>query len=98
MKGLTWRIGIVVFTILFSLYLLTPTIIKFTSGRQVSKVTKSDDPWYYSVLPSEVLKLGLDLVGGLHLVLGIDFDEVRRDAVTKMKTQLSEMAEQEKIT
>lgn len=97
MKGLTWRTTTVLFTLVFALYLLTPTIIRYTTGRQVSKITKSDDPWYYRFFPSEVLKLGLDLVGGLHLVIGIDFDEVHRDAVLKMKNQLKEQSEHEKI-
>ncbi|MBI4405344.1 MAG: protein translocase subunit SecD [Deltaproteobacteria bacterium] len=97
MKGLTWRIVTVVFTLVFSLYLLVPSVIKFASGRQIPKNVKSEDPWYYHVFPSEVLKLGLDLVGGLHLVLGIDFEEVQRDAITKLKNELKELIEREKI-
>jgi len=97
MKGLTWRTSVVVFTIVFSIYLLTPSILKFGYGKTVPKVVKADDPWYYRILPSETLKLGLDLMGGLHLVLGIDFNEVNRDAVTKLKNQLKESLEREKI-
>jgi len=97
MKGLTWRIVVVFFTVIFGIYLLIPTFIKFKTGKTIPKIVKAEDPWYYHVLPSEVLKLGLDLMGGLHLVLGIDFDEVNRDAVTKLKNQIKEMAEREKI-
>ncbi len=97
MKGLTWRFSVVIFTVLFAFYLLIPTIIKFSTGRQVSRTAKAGDPWYYSVLPSETLKLGLDLMGGLHLVLGIDFEEVKKDSVTKLKNSLKEAAEREKI-
>lgn len=97
MKGLTWRTVTVVFTVVFSVYLLVPSIIKFKTGKQVSKTAKSDDPWYFSILPTETLKLGLDLMGGLHLVLGIDFNEVNRDAITKLKTQLKEALETEKV-
>ncbi len=97
MKGLKTRIIVLFFTILFSFYLLIPSLIKFSTGKSVPKAPKADDPWYYSYIPSETLKLGLDLKGGLHLVMGIDFNEVNRDAVTKLKNQLKELAEREKI-
>lgn len=98
MKGLTWRSTTVFLSILFGVYLLVPTILKFGYGKTVSKTPKADDPWYYSVLPSETLKLGLDLQGGLHLVMGIDFDEVNRNAAIKAKSQIRELADQDKIT
>ncbi len=98
MKGLTWRISVIAATLIFSCYLLTPTVLKFTTGVAIPKVSKPADPWYFGVLPSEVLKLGLDLRGGLHLVLGIDFQEVHRDAIGKLKGQMKDVAEKEKLT
>ncbi len=98
MKGLNWRIFTVLATIVFAVYLLTPTALRFGFGKTVPKVPKPGDPWYYHILPSETLKLGLDLQGGLHLVLGIDFDEVNRNAAQKLAIQVKELAEQEKIT
>ncbi len=95
MKGLNWRVTTVFISVLFCVYLLTPSILKFGFGKTVPRVTKPGDPWYFHVLPSEVLTLGLDLQGGLHLVLGIDFTEVQRDAITKLKNQLQEVAERE---
>ena len=98
MKGQSWKLILVTFSILFSLYLLVPTTLKFATGKQVSRVSKAEDPWYYSILPAESLKLGLDLMGGLHLVLGIDFNEVNRDAVVKLKNQLKDLLEMEKVS
>ncbi len=97
MKGLNWRISVVVASILFGFYLLVPTILKFGYGKTVPRAPKADDPWYYSILPTETLKLGLDLQGGLHLVLGIDFDEVSRNGAIKIKTQIREIADNAKI-
>lgn len=98
MKGLTWRVSVIVATVLFSCYLLTPTVLKFSKGVSIPKISKPSDPWYYGVLPSEVLKLGLDSRGGLHLVLGIDFQEVHRDAVSKLKNQIKDVAEKQKVS
>lgn len=98
MKGQTWKLIAVIFSVVFAVYLLIPTTLKFATGKQVSRVTKAEDPWYYGILPAESLKLGLDLMGGLHLVLGIDFAEVNKDAVVKLKNQLGELLEIEKIT
>lgn len=97
MKGLKWRLIVIIGVVLTCAYLLVPTFLKFGLDEQIPKVPKDDAPWYHHVLPSEALKLGLDLRGGLHLVLGIDFDEVRRDAATKLKNQLSDIATTEKI-
>lgn len=97
MKGLRPRIFTVFATFLFSIYLLIPTWIRFTTGKPLPKTVRAEDPWYYSYLPSETLKLGLDLMGGLHLVLGIDFDEVHRDSVIKLKNDIKNLLEAEKI-
>lgn len=98
MKGLKWRGWVVGFTVLFAIYLLIPTYLKFRHGKVIPKIAKADDPWYYHWLPSETLKLGLDLMGGLHLVLGIDFNEVQKDAVNKLKNQLKDFLETDKVT
>jgi len=97
MKGLTWRIWVVVFSVVFAVYLLLPSYVRFTTGKSIGKTVKATDPWYYHLLPTETLKLGLDLMGGLHLVLGIDFEEVNRDATTKLKLQLKEAIDRDKI-
>lgn len=98
MKSLKWRSGLLIFTILLSVYLLLPSLLKYQYGRSIPKIPKSGDPWYTHVLPSEIFKLGLDLMGGLHLVLGIDFDEVFRDATLKIKNELKELSDRDKIS
>ncbi len=97
MKSLKTRFFVILFSLLFAVYLLIPTILKFGWGISVPRTTKPSDPWYFSLIPSEVLKLGLDLRGGLHLVLGLDFEEVERDAILKLKNQLSEISKDNKL-
>jgi preprotein translocase subunit SecD len=59
-KNLGWRGAIVVFLVVMALVYLTPSL--------------SDDlpQWWSSFLPSEKIHLGLDLQGGMHLVLEVD--------------------------
>lgn len=97
MKGLRPRIFFAFATLFFSIYLLIPSWIRFTTGKPIPKIVRSEDPWYYHYLPSETLKLGLDLKGGLHLVLGIDFEEVHRDSALKLKNELKDLLAAEKI-
>ncbi len=97
MKGLTWRVFVVLGSILFSLYLLVPTYLRYGFGITVPKVVRADDPWYFHIIPSEVVRLGLDLRGGVHLSLGIDFNEVGKDAVMKFRAQLEDMLKEEKV-
>ena len=97
MKGLTTRFIIILFSVLFAIYLLIPTLIRYKTGKQIPRVVGENDRVVLQYLPSDTLKLGLDLRGGLHLVLGLDFDEVERDAATKLKSQLKDLADREKI-
>lgn len=97
MKGLRSRIILLFATLLFSVYLLIPTWIRYSTGKPIPKTARAEDPWYFHYIPSETLKLGLDLKGGLHLVLGIDFEEVHRDSVSKLKNDIKSLLESEKI-
>lgn len=97
MKGLTWRIVTVWATVIFSVYLLVPSIISFKTGEPIPKHATADDPWYYSVIPSQVLKLGLDLRGGTHLVLGIDQKDARQNTLSSLKKSLTDVFERDKI-
>lgn len=59
-KNLGWRWAVVAFLIVMALLYLTPSL------------TKELPPWWSSVLPQEKIQLGLDLQGGMHLVLEVE--------------------------
>jgi preprotein translocase subunit SecD len=59
LKKLQWRGFIIVFLIAVSLVYLTPS------------VSKTLPPWWPNILPEEKIRLGLDLKGGIHLVLEV---------------------------
>jgi preprotein translocase subunit SecD len=59
-KSLGWRSGIVLFSIFVAFVYLTPSLT-------------SDLPaWWSNILPREKINLGLDLQGGMHLVLEVE--------------------------
>jgi len=58
-KSLMWRIAIVGCVVFLGFVYLTPTL------------TSELPPWWSSVLPKEKIRLGLDLQGGMHLVLEV---------------------------
>jgi preprotein translocase subunit SecD len=59
-KNLGWRIAIIVFLVVMSFLYLTPSL------------NKELPQWWSSVLPQEKIKLGLDLQGGMHLVMEVE--------------------------
>lgn len=59
-KNLGWRGAISAFLIVIAFVYLTPSL----SGEL--------PPWWSSILPQEKIHLGLDLQGGMHLVLEVD--------------------------
>lgn len=97
MKGLRLRIFLVISSVVLGLYFLVPSILKFGFQEQISRQRKADAPWYHRVLPSEVLKLGLDLRGGIHIVLGIDFHDVYRDDILRFRHELEALIKEEHL-
>lgn len=61
------KIGLVIFLILFSGFLLLPTFVKELP------------PWFKKYIYRGELKLGLDLKGGVHLVLQPDLDKALKN-------------------
>jgi preprotein translocase subunit SecD len=64
--GNRWRFYFVIFLLLGSFWVISPLLL------DVSKAPY----WVSKIMPSNRLKLGLDLQGGTHLVLGVEVDKV----------------------
>ncbi len=58
-KKLQWRGILVLLVVVIALIYLTPTI------------SKTLPPWWPNILPEEKIRLGLDLKGGMHLILEV---------------------------
>ena len=63
MKRLRWRLAIVGALVLFAFLYLFPTL------------SKELPAWWWSFLPQDRINLGLDLQGGVHLILEVEVDK-----------------------
>lgn len=90
-SGLYARLALVLFTLLASAWILTPTFLSKEDQKRIEAAearAKDDllpepetpDPWYVGLLPNNRINLGLDLQGGLEMTL----DVVTEDAVLSM--------------
>ncbi|MBI2026210.1 MAG: protein translocase subunit SecD [Deltaproteobacteria bacterium] len=65
-SGLRWQLGGIVFIVLLCVVYLLPSFISMEKMKPV---------WLRDFLPSKKLNLGLDLAGGVHIVMGLRRDE-----------------------
>jgi len=66
---------IVAFLILLSLYGLYPSLIFHSMSHEEQELLKAEDPTEYYSLKNKALRLGLDLKGGMHIVLEVQKPE-----------------------
>ena len=86
MKGnLTLRASLIGLVVVVALIYLIPTI----SPRLPA--------WWKALLPTDRVQLGLDLQGGMHLVLEVDVDKAVAAATERMAQELVRKLRQEKI-
>lgn len=75
-SGIGWRLGAVIGMVLISLFFLTPNLVQPLPG------------WWQQPLPTEGIHLGLDLQGGIHLVLEVDADKAVENSVHLLGEQI----------
>ena len=85
-KTWKWQTGLLLFGTLFSIYLLIPSFF----FAKVDPKNPDASPWYYKLFPSQRVKLGLDLQGGIHLVLGVDVEKAILDQLNISSKDLKE--------
>lgn len=75
-KNLGWRGAIVAFLIVMAFLYLTPSL------------SKELPQWWSSILPQEKIQLGLDLQGGMHLILEV---EARKAVETDLERDVEDI-------
>ena len=75
-----YRIGLVVVLVIAALWSLWPTIRVVSMGAEGRRQMAADYPQAWENLRRKAIKLGLDLSGGMHLVMEIDLDSLPPNA------------------
>ena len=83
-KSLQWRALLYGAIIIVASVYLMPTFTKMPS-------------WWEDYLPSEKISLGLDLQGGMHLILGVEAEKAVENTVERYSSDLEELLFNEKI-
>lgn len=81
------------FIVLVCFYSLLPTLL----GIPDEKLADPKAPWYITMLPSNKVNLGLDLRGGVHIILGIEVDKAVEAEAEKTAVDLKEYFNSKKI-
>jgi protein-export membrane protein SecD/preprotein translocase SecF subunit len=74
MKSLKWRFFVVVALTIGALYAAAPTFIYFGQPKEVRNDEEAFNKAVPDFLPKSHVKLGLDIQGGVQLVLGVETD------------------------
>jgi len=77
-KGLTWRISLIFIFLFASLLYLTPTLF--------AKLPS----WWQGLLPKDKIHLGLDLQGGIHLVMEVETQKAVEGSLDIIATDLED--------
>lgn len=98
MQGQGWKIGLIVFLLAGSLWYLYPTIDLYMMSPAEREEMAKSDPQGWIELQHKAMKLGLDLRGGMRLVLQVDKSNLNpdeaSDAVDRAKEILRNRVDQ----
>jgi len=84
-SSLKWKIALLLFLVVFAGVTLTPSLLK-------------DTPDWWRKYLSDGLRLGLDLQGGMHLVLKVDLDKAVENSLDLAAADLKEGLADQKVT
>jgi preprotein translocase subunit SecD len=77
-RSLKWRFILYATVTIFSVLLVLPTL------------TDQLPPWYGKIIPSEKIHRGLDLQGGMHLILEVEAEKAVESYVERIRSSLRE--------
>ena len=84
-----WKAGFIAAVTLIALWLLVPSVTYFrmpaTERNEASAFDKARPKW----APAKHLNLGLDLQGGIHLVMGVEVDKAVREKAVRRAEEIS---------
>lgn len=100
----TWflRLILAIGALALAIYLLVPTFIYFSLDEEQLREVRRDRTAFNKYLPSWVPKAhivpGLDLQGGIHMVLGVDVDKALANKMTRIGDRLRDYAQSKNMS
>jgi preprotein translocase subunit SecD len=92
-----WKAGFIVAVTLLSIYALIPSVTYFrlppNERNEASVFEKARPKW----APARHLNLGLDLQGGIHLVMGVEVDRAVREKAVRRAEELAAELERKDV-
>jgi len=98
MKSLRFRAIAILLITLGALYYISPTFIYFSLPKDLRNDPAELEKAIPSWLPKKHIKLGLDLQGGVQLVLGVDTEAAIDNRLGRIGTEVERWANQDKKT
>ena len=84
-KSLGWRAAVLAALVLVSLVYLTPSL------------TDELPPWWSGVLPKDKIHMGLDLQGGVHLILEVEVEKAVESNLERVAEDLKQDLRKNKV-
>ncbi|MFH2055953.1 MAG: protein translocase subunit SecD [bacterium] len=85
MRGESWKIVLTIFFLLAAIYYLLPTVQYLAMDLEDRQQMRQVDPDRLAALERKAIKLGLDLQGGMHVVLEVDRTELDEEAAKEAR-------------
>ena len=98
---LKFRLGIVALSIFGALYAAAPTWIYFNLNEEQTKKVRQRADAFKEFVPQGFMEshvnLGLDLAGGIHLVLGVDLDKAIENKTNRLTQRIADRFTRDEI-
>ncbi|MEL6185342.1 MAG: hypothetical protein AAFU79_12025, partial [Myxococcota bacterium] len=88
------RLVLVVVLLAGAIYYSAPSVIYFGLGPEDRRSTKAVDAAIPDWLPDNRFNFGIDLQGGLHLVMGVDSEKAVQDTADRVASDIYEQMEE----
>jgi preprotein translocase subunit SecD len=97
-RNISVKLGIILFFVVLFLYLLYPTIkFNYLLTPSAKEDLKIEDPKAYDKLLENSIKLGLDLQGGMHVVMEVDIEELTKALARNKDERFDEAWEEARL-
>lgn len=85
-----WRLGAVLILVILGAYYTAPSVLYFLADSEVRRSREAIAELIPDFLPKSRLNLGIDLQGGVHLVMGVDTEKAVQDRADRVCEDIAE--------